>query len=283
NNDAATHPDCPAGSGADTIVLPANAYMMLSNPYVPRYTTPVGTTFSGIPAGLPVITSQITIEGNGATIHRDGNAPAFGLVRVRGNFPLPAMPGNLTLEELTLSGGSSFGGLSNDGILSIKNSIISGNTGSGVSNGGGLTIENSTISNNTGSGVSNFGSAATITNSTISNNTGSGVSNFGSALTITDSTISGNTTNFGGGGVYNSGRLTISNSTISGNRANHGGGVLNSQYCYFACYPGTLTLNNSLIAGNQAAAAPEIENVSSVVSADNFNLFGTNGNAGVSG
>src|SRR6266581_971056 len=34
NNDAATHTDCAPGSGADTIVLPANAYVMLSNPYV---------------------------------------------------------------------------------------------------------------------------------------------------------------------------------------------------------------------------------------------------------
>src|SRR5262249_13148213 len=138
NNDAATYPDCPAGSGADTIVLPANANVTLSNPYATLYTTPIGTTFSGIPAGLPVITSQITIEGNGATIHRDGNAPAFGLVRVRGNTFFPGVsptPGDLTLQGVTLSGGSSFGGLSNDGILSIKNSIISGNTGSGVSNG----------------------------------------------------------------------------------------------------------------------------------------------------
>ena len=31
NNDAATHADCPAGSGADTIVLPANANVTLSN------------------------------------------------------------------------------------------------------------------------------------------------------------------------------------------------------------------------------------------------------------
>ena len=30
NNDAATHPDCTAGSGADTIVLPANANVILS-------------------------------------------------------------------------------------------------------------------------------------------------------------------------------------------------------------------------------------------------------------
>jgi hypothetical protein len=39
-----------------------------------------------------------------------------------------------------------------------------------------------------------------------------------------------------------------------------------------------------LIAGNQAAVGPEIENdSSSIVTANNFNLFGTNGNAGVSG
>ena len=30
NNDAATYADCAAGSGADTIVLPANADVMLS-------------------------------------------------------------------------------------------------------------------------------------------------------------------------------------------------------------------------------------------------------------
>ena len=48
--------------------------------------------------------------------------------------------------------------------------------------------------------------------------------------------------------------------------------------------PATLTLNNSVIAGNQATVGPEIENdASSIVTANNFNLFGTNGNAGVIG
>ena len=81
NNDAATHPDCPAGSGADTIVLPANANVTLSNAYGTHY---------GSPVGLPPIASRITIEGNGATIARQGNAPAFGLMAVRGNFLLRA-------------------------------------------------------------------------------------------------------------------------------------------------------------------------------------------------
>jgi hypothetical protein len=294
NNDAATHADCPSGSGADTIVLPANTYMVLSNAYV---STPFGTTFPVQRFGLPLITSRITIEGNGATIHRDKNAPAFGLIGV-GNFPPPPTPGDLTLQNVTLSGGSSQGGVSNNsGLLTIQNSIISGNTGAGVSNfggfssGGNLSIKNSTISGNAGGGVSNIYGTLTIENSTVSNNTGGGgVSNFDGSLTIANSTISGNQANQGGGVNQTGGFLTITNSTISGNRANAGGGIFNTCNPYFLCGPGTLTLNNSLIAGNQAAIAPEIENVGtssilgpSIVNANNFNLFGSNGNAGVSG
>src|SRR5215813_13090309 len=52
NNDAATFPDCAAGSGTDTIVLPANANLALSAVY--------GKTYGqfGDPVGLPSITSQ---------------------------------------------------------------------------------------------------------------------------------------------------------------------------------------------------------------------------------
>src|SRR6266498_4053007 len=92
NNDAATHADCVAGSGADTIVLPANANVTLSA--VHANNSPFG------PTGLPLIASRITIEGNGATIARQGNAPPFGLMAV-------IHPGNLTLQRVTLSGGSS--------------------------------------------------------------------------------------------------------------------------------------------------------------------------------
>ena len=242
NNDAATHADCPAGSGADTIVLPANANVTLSNA--------AGVTQYGSPVGLPLITSRTTIEGNGAIIARQPNAPAFGLMAV-GNS------GDLTLQSVTLRGGSSFGGLSNSGTARIKNSIVSGNTGSGVSNYGTLTIENSIMSDNTGGGLSNGGGTLTIENSTISGN-------------------------FGGGGVSNQdGRLTITNSTITGNRADQGGGVSNAFGLVFG-YSATLILNNSLIAGNQAGVGPEIWN-NSIVTANNFNLFGSNGNAGVTG
>lgn len=262
NNDAATFPDCAAGSGADTIVLPGNTNLTLNSVNGFLYGTNNG------PHGLPPIASQITIEGNGATISRQGSAPAFGLIAVR-------FSGALTLQNVTLNGGSSFGGLFSNGTVSIKNSTISGNTGGGVSSSGTLTIAASTISGNT----TNYG--------------GGGVSNYGGTVAITNSTISGNTAMSSGGGVNNTvgfygdvGRVTVSNSTISGNIANDGGGISNSQSCvylpFFPCSDGTVTLSNSVIAGNQAGVAPEVENTS-IINVNNFNLFGSNGNAGVVG
>ena len=93
NNDAATFPDCAAGSGADTIVLPANANVVLSAVYART------DGQFGDPVGLPPITSRITIEGNGATIIRQANAPDFGLMAVRGNVfqgvGVPPSPGGI--------------------------------------------------------------------------------------------------------------------------------------------------------------------------------------------
>src|ERR1051325_10730522 len=274
NNDAATHPDCSAGSGADTIVLPANSNITLSAVFANTYGQ------GGSPVGLPPITSQITIEGNGATIARQGNAPAFGLIFVRGSsFSSPGTPptpgGNLTLRSLTLTAGSSFGGLSNNGTLTIENSIISGNSGRGVSSSGTLTIVASTISGNTGGGVSTVYGTSEIKNSTISGNT---AKSSGGGVT--------NATDFYGYG----GRATITNSTISGNSSNQGGGIFNDQRCFnnsftgqTVCESAALTLNNSLIAGNQAASGAEIDNRSNSITANNFNLFGASGNTGVSG
>jgi hypothetical protein len=272
NNDAATFPDCAKGNGSDTIILPANANVTLSA----IDNNDLGAT------GLPVITSIVTIEGNGATIARQGSAPAFRLMAV-GNS------GELTLQRVTLSGGSSSG------------------SGGGISNAGGLTVENSTISGNTandGGGIYNSGALGigsgflSINNSTISGNTandGGGIYNSGALgigsgfLSINNSTISGNTAN-NGGGIFNfssqylAGWVTITNSTISGNSANRAGGLFNSSACDFYC-GGYLNLYNSLIAGNQSPLAPELENFAAVrnVLANNFNLFGTDGNAGVTG
>jgi hypothetical protein len=284
NTDTATG-GCAAGSGADTIVLPPGSTQSLTKVHNDTYG----------PTGLPVISSVITIAGQGSTIARASGAPEFRLLTVNGT-------GDLTLQETTASGGASTGypgrgsGVANyGGTLTITNSTISGNTsrdaGGGVNNeyGGTLTITNSTIAGNAGGGVGNSGTL-TITNSTISGNTasygGGGVANYGGTLTITNSTIAGNTASYGGGGVANlasfygdfgviPGTLTITNSTISGNTADtRDGGVAN--------VGSDLTLIRTLVSGNTAPVTPEVFNDGAVV-ADSHNLFGVDGDAGVVG
>jgi hypothetical protein len=199
--------------------------------------------------------------------------------------------GTLTLTNSTIAGNTADfgGGVSNSsgGTVTLTNSTISGNTvdrydGGGVRNFGTVTLTNSTISGNaaysSGGGVRNSGGTLTLTNSTISGNDadyGGGVANSRGTLTLTNSTISGNDADYGGGGVANfGGILTLTNSTISGNSADgNGGGVRNS---------GTVTLTRTLVSGNTARTGPEISN-SGTILADNHNLFGVNGSAGVVG
>jgi hypothetical protein len=284
-NDTTTgqiHTDCAAGdpAGADTIKLPKNKTITLAAVH--------NSTFD--PTGLPVITSEITIEGKRAKIVRDPAAPAFRLMAV-------SSTGDLTLKKLTLSGGysSSFGGgiFTDDyATLTIENSTISGNSatyGGGIFNyrSATLTITNSTISGNSaafrGGGIYNDNSATlTIENSTISGNSGAssggGIYNDRFAtLTINNSTISGNSTGNLGGGIFNDSFVAIENSTISGNSAtSSGGGIYNYA---------TLTFRNSLISGNTASiSGPEVYNrPGTLVTANDFNLFGVSGFAGVSG
>jgi hypothetical protein len=87
NTDTATG-GCPAGSGADTIVLPAGSTQILRRVHNDTYG----------PTGLPVVRSVITIAGQGSTIARDREAPEFRLLAVNNT-------GELTLQETTVSGG----------------------------------------------------------------------------------------------------------------------------------------------------------------------------------
>jgi hypothetical protein len=314
NTDTATS-GCPAGSGADTLVLPVGETITL--------TTTADTTDGN--TGLPLVTSVITIAGQGSTLERDPGAVDFFRLLAVGSG------GNLTVQALTLQGGNTAsygGGLRNNfGSVTIVNSTLSGNTagddGSGVSNfNGSLTIVNSTLSGNTaagdGGGVSNHTGSVTIANSTLSGNAsilGGGVFN-DSTLTLSQSALSGNTSSGSGGGVANvaaagTASLTLANCTFSGNTAFTGGGVANMltsgtasltiTHCTltgnFAIdlanggggvyNSGSLTLAHALIAGNSMAlstSARELANVGAgTVTADNSNLFGYSDVSGVSG
>jgi hypothetical protein len=283
NSDTATG-GCPAGHGADTLVLPPSSKHTLTSFNNSTY----GYT------GLPVITSPITIAGNKSTIIRDSGAPGFRILAV-------SSMGDLTLQETTVSGGvgSSVvnsrtdlhgGGVTNFGKLTMLNSSISGNTaysGGGVSSSGTLTVVDSTITGNHGglgpggiegsgtvtvlrstiSGNAAGGGAAsgidgsgtvTVLNSSISGNTaidgGIAVSNNGGTFAIVDSIIADNRAGslfVGCIGVINrDGTLSVLNSTISGNDA---GGVLNSEY-------GTLSVLNSTISANTSYNGGGIRN-----------------------
>jgi len=254
NDDAATHADCAAGNGADVIILPAAS----------TFTVPdVDNTTDG-ENGLPSVTTEITIDGNGAIIERAPADPdTFRLLHV-------AATGDLTLDATRVRNGvaddagvEDGGGIFNyGGVLEITNgSIISGNSanaGGGILSYGGSTgITGSTITSNSaeyvGGGVYVEGGSLAITDSTISDNVaqvGGGVTTlYAPDVTITGSTISGNSANFlpvvGGGGVLIAfGSATISASTISGNSASIGGGV--------DAFIANLEIDHSTISGNSA-------------------------------
>ncbi len=163
----------------------------------------------------------------------------------------------VTISDLTIENGNhSFGGgISNQGTLSLSNSVVSGNLGGqdggGIYNLGTLTVTNSTFSGNSaigfGGGINNnVTTTLTVTNSTFSGNSatggsGGGISNFGT-LTVTNSTFAGNSAGSTGGGIRNTGTLTVTNSTFAGNSAGStGGGIRNT---------GTLTVKSTLLANN---------------------------------
>jgi CSLREA domain-containing protein len=253
NTDAAsggTTGECAAGSGADTITLPAGTYTL----------TITGSGEDDNASGDLDITSDITINGASSdnTIIQvgSGGERAFHVV---GSSDV------LTLNGVTVRYGKvNGGGVYNSGTLTVNNSVISNNRigsssidgfGGGVHNRfGTVTVNNSVISDNSivwlgsGGGVYNFYGTVTVNNSTISNNwggerDGGGVFSAGT-LTVNNSIISDNSSGEYGGGVYNgAGTLTIQNSTISGNTSDSGGGVYNR---------GTLNIGDSTISSNTA-------------------------------
>ena len=175
---------------------------------------------------------------------------------------------NLTISncQVLSNTGIGGGGISNDGFLTLTNSIISGNSaeapiccssGGGIVNDGELRIINSTIVSNTagvGGGISNSGTirvfSATIQNNSadnVGNGNGGGILNFGAAE-LNDSAVLANDSIFGAG-IHNRGIFTITNSTLSDNWSYSGSvsGLANSG--------GTVTLTNVTIVSNTYSIA----------------------------
>ena len=207
NTDSNTHDtDCTAGSGADTLNMSA-----VASPYV-------------LSAAMANITSDITIEGHGKTIHGNDTYQIFNVTS----------GGRLTLNRVTLERGevanTSVGGaIINFGAVKITNSAIqNGDAGYGgaITSSGSLTIINSTLSSNSANAPDGIGGALYLT---------------GGATTISSSALMQNTATLGGAIHLSSGNLTISNSTIANGSVSGsagGGGI------YVGSGAGTVTLTH---------------------------------------
>jgi predicted outer membrane repeat protein len=168
----------------------------------------------------------------------------------------------VTIDHLGIVDGyaSGGGGISNQGVLTVSNTLFSANdgqeNGGGISNSasGALTITNCTFSSNSaisGGAIANSGLLTIFDTSFSSNNglvNGGAIANDSAVmLTARRSTFSGNTTGVYGGGIYNDGSpLTVINSTFSGNSSSgSGGGLYNDS--------GTLNVSGSTFFDNSAS------------------------------
>ena len=171
--------------------------------------------------GLPVVTSQITINGLHTTIAGNpASAMPFRIFEV-------APTGNLTLQGLTITGGvGTLGGgiVNNAGTLTLNHSQVTGNTavqaGGGIGSGnlgmsstilGTLTLNSSQVNGNTtggtGGGIAVKYGTAVLNASSVSNNTAGasagGIADVGGALSLNFSQVNNNTAQGGGGGIAN--------------------------------------------------------------------------------
>ncbi|MEH2164675.1 MAG: hypothetical protein V7K38_27380 [Nostoc sp.] len=212
------------------------------------------------------ITDDITILGRNPNLLTISDNSASRVFDITSGATATINGLTITNSYNAVEGG---GGISNKGVLTLNNSIITGNTayqGGGISNRGSMTLNHSTIFQNTasnnGGGIFNSGTM-TLNHSTISDNTvkvsgsgdffsgeGGGIFNSGS-LTVNHSSVSDNTA-VNGGGLYmfDTGNLSVNNSSITDNLASiRGGGIyLNGD----GPLAGTITVNNSIISRNSA-------------------------------
>ncbi|MBE0688926.1 MAG: DUF642 domain-containing protein, partial [Anaerolineae bacterium] len=216
-----------AGTGCPTIRL--NEDIPLGR-LIPPYTNEFGDN------AFPIITSSIVIEGSGYTISRVNAESDFRFFFVSGR---DGNQGNLTLNDLTLSGGNVLDGgaifvdASNGGIaaLTINHSTFADNTAAG--NGGAIA----TLSMNGGTVTT------TITDSSFTGNVGlygaafynGGFDGGNATATITNTVFDGNRTDNEGGAIYNNGlgsnglaTLNLSGSTFNNNSALRGGAIFNN-------------------------------------------------------
>ena len=226
NNNAATWPDCAAGSGADVINLPAGTITLSTGPRGDE------VCLSG---DLDVLDS-VTINGDpaGSVVDAAGIDRVFDFNPKANPFDSPRPAITVNLNNLTIKGGSVQGDgggfrVDENATVNANGVTVTGNTGNNdgggvkVEGGGILNMTNCTISGNSVSllyaGLRSDGTTA-LTNCTVTNNSESGLTTAtrgnglgGSGITLRNTIVAGN----GSGGPDTEGGFTSLGYNIIGN------------------------------------------------------------------
>lgn len=271
---------CPAGSGADTIVLMPGATYLLDG--VDNMTMEDGVAQ---PNGLPSITSDITIVGDGTTIARS-NADLAPALRARHTAAFRllhvAAGGRLTVTGLTLTGGRI------PAVLDAAGGSLSGGEGGAILNAGTVTLTQTAVTANgaddNGGGIYNkAGATLALLDSTVSDNQadlcdsafvpncpgvtgdGAGIVNDG-IVTLDHCVLSGNTSSIGnssfigghdGAAIFNTGTVTLTDCVLNQNACDGYSGAIDNG--------GTATLTRCVLTENSEAVGGAITNHSGVL------------------
>jgi fibronectin type 3 domain-containing protein len=249
--------DDPVGSG----LLSLRDAISLADAMGGNQTITFASSLTSSAATIDLNGSALTLDDPSGTLTIQG--PAMNLLSIDAQalsnvFSIDS-GSTAALDGLTVAGGQSTygGGISNTGTLTISNCTVSDNFaseyGGGIFNTGTglLTISDSLVSGNTadgaraGGGVCDYGGLLDITACTITGNSsagnGGGISNYNGTANVIDCTITGNSASFGGG-ISSYGATNIIDSTVSGNT--HGGGIA-AYTANFDTLEGTIVADNS--------------------------------------
>jgi CSLREA domain-containing protein/uncharacterized repeat protein (TIGR01451 family) len=291
---------CPAGSGTDTVVVPAGTYTLsipgtnenanatgdldITSPLMLSGAGAATTVIDGADLDRVIETDFWAVTIDGLTI-RNGTALNGGGVYDGSTQTLTISNSVVTANHSTGDGGGIFS--TDSGSLALTRTVVSANTathGAGIDvDFGSMSIHESTLNSNVATGiggglyVEGLGSA-TVTSSTITANQasdGAGVNNGagGGSITLTNTTVSANVASFQGGGIFTSpggsASTTLNHATFSGNGAASGGDAIyiNS---------GAVSMTGSILANSTTGSDCAGSAIGSV-SSGGHNLIETNG------
>jgi hypothetical protein len=271
-----------------------------SNRYVIKFSVTLPATID-LKSALPDLHNNITIKGPGAsnlTVQRDSSAPDFSVFTVDGGE-------TVTLSGMTIAGGNADrgGGIDNNGMTTISNSIFTDNSagggGGGLFNFGTITISSSSFIDNSasegsGGGLWNDGTMTISRSSFIGNSASSDGGLFnGGILTMNDSSFIDNSAVNDGGGLWNDRTMTISRSSFIGNSAALGGALGNDRTMTVSGSSfidnsasvdgggidnnGTATVRGSIFIDNAAADGGGVYNIGTLINTRNLFFDNTGG------